>query len=247
MLNYIIPPIIIVLSLAALVLFLFRKVDQLEQEGGMVPEEGSFAAKKTRAAFSAVGQLLLRLIERMMHRFKLFSLKMHNASNKWFHVVREHRTQKLEAVRESREKEKAEEVAREEVGEAVFPERFKAGHPEKGGAGEDTYAQKVMSAKKEVFAKPEVKISSRALRQNPKKTRNEQLEEVLIKRIAMNPRDMEAYERLGAYYEEAGNIQDALECFKQVSRLSPGYIKARMKIRKFERILLEQQSPLSRR
>ncbi|HMN19422.1 MAG TPA: tetratricopeptide repeat protein [Candidatus Moranbacteria bacterium] len=247
MLNYIIPPIIIVVSLAFLVVFLFRKADQLEREGGMISQEESFAGKKIKALFAALGQFLLKMLERLMHKSKLFSLKMHNASNKWFHAVREHRTQQLEVIKENNEKEKKEEeeVAREELGEIVFPERM-AAQKEKSLAGMNRKEGEVLPRKKETEGK--AGDSSRGVvRQLRKKTRNEQLEEVLIKRIAMNPRDMEAYERLGTYYEEAGNIQDALECFKQVSRLSPGYIKARMKIRKFERILLEQQSPLSRR
>jgi lipoprotein NlpI len=62
------------------------------------------------------------------------------------------------------------------------------------------------------------------------------LEDALIKRIAINPRDIEAYERLGDYYLESNNFQDSLECFKQVLRLSPTHHKARLRIRRLERM-----------
>ena len=62
------------------------------------------------------------------------------------------------------------------------------------------------------------------------------LEEALIKRIAINPRDIEAYERLGDYYLENENFQDSLECFKQVLHLSPAHHKARLRIRRLEKM-----------
>ena len=63
------------------------------------------------------------------------------------------------------------------------------------------------------------------------------MEEVLIKRIAINPKDIEAYERLGDYYLEGENYQDSKECFKQVLKLSPTHHKARLKIRKLEKLI----------
>ena len=65
----------------------------------------------------------------------------------------------------------------------------------------------------------------------------EKLEEVLIKRIAVNPRDIEAYERLGDYYLERENHSDSLECFRQVLKLSPAHHKAKTRIRRLESIL----------
>lgn len=62
-------------------------------------------------------------------------------------------------------------------------------------------------------------------------------EKILIERIAANPKDIEAYERLGEYYMDIENWNYAKECFKQVIKLSPGSIKARMKMRKLERLL----------
>lgn len=64
-----------------------------------------------------------------------------------------------------------------------------------------------------------------------------QLEEILIERISMNPRDIEAYERLGDYYLEQDNLTDAKECYRQVLKLSPAYRLVKIKIRRLERLL----------
>lgn len=65
----------------------------------------------------------------------------------------------------------------------------------------------------------------------------DQYEQVLVERIALNPRDIEAYERLGDYYMENGNLEDAKECFKQVLRLSPLSRRARFRMRRIEKNL----------
>lgn len=70
-----------------------------------------------------------------------------------------------------------------------------------------------------------------------KKDEKDRYEQVLIERIALNPRDVEAYERLGDYYMENGNFGDAKECFKQVLRLSPLSRRARFRMRRVEKSL----------
>jgi len=62
-------------------------------------------------------------------------------------------------------------------------------------------------------------------------------ENILIKRIAINPKDIEAYERLGDYYLENENYQDSIECFRQVLKLSPLNYKARLRIRRLEKLI----------
>lgn len=65
-------------------------------------------------------------------------------------------------------------------------------------------------------------------------------EKILIERIAANPKDIEAYERLGEYYMEIENWNYSKECFKQVIKLNPGSVKARMKMQKLGRFLGRQ-------
>lgn len=58
------------------------------------------------------------------------------------------------------------------------------------------------------------------------------LEEELINRIATHPQDIEAYERLGDHYAAQDEADDAMECFKQVLKLSPGHHRARLMLQK---------------
>ncbi|OGI30409.1 MAG: hypothetical protein A3G09_01180 [Candidatus Moranbacteria bacterium RIFCSPLOWO2_12_FULL_48_12] len=62
-------------------------------------------------------------------------------------------------------------------------------------------------------------------------------EENLIARVAVNPKDFTAYEGLGDYYLEIGNIKDAKECYRQVLKLSPVHRIVRIKIRRLEKLL----------
>ncbi len=70
-----------------------------------------------------------------------------------------------------------------------------------------------------------------------------QLEDILVERISMNPRDIEAYERLGDYYLEQSNLVDAKECYRQVLKLSPAYRLVKIKIRRLERLLEKERTP----
>lgn len=61
-------------------------------------------------------------------------------------------------------------------------------------------------------------------------------EEAFITRIAVNPKDFAAYEGLGDYYFDRGNIKDAKECYRQVLKLSPVQRMVKIKIRRLEKI-----------
>jgi tetratricopeptide (TPR) repeat protein len=63
------------------------------------------------------------------------------------------------------------------------------------------------------------------------------LEKILIERIAANPKDVEAYERLGEYYFEIENWEYAKECFKQIIKLNPENKNVRTKMKELEKIL----------
>lgn len=73
--------------------------------------------------------------------------------------------------------------------------------------------------------------------------KKDQLEDILVERIALNPRDIEAYERLGDYYLEQGTLTDAKECYRQVLKLSPAYRLVKIKIRRLERLLEKERLP----
>lgn len=218
MLNYILPPIVIVVSLAILIMFLFRKAEQIS-ERDVIEEELQKNGKRSFA--TAAGQFWLKILERTMHRLKLLSLKLHNASNDWFHSIHEKRQRRIEMQKEIEEKNA--QAGKDKLAEKNF---FK----------NDSDRQPV----EKIYAKqnPRPLVRERVvLKQNNEIKEKSKLEDVLIRRIAINPKDVEAYEKLGDYYLENGNNEDSLECFKQVLRLSPINYKARMKARRLEKLI----------
>ncbi|MEI7890713.1 MAG: tetratricopeptide repeat protein [bacterium] len=217
MLNYILPPIIIIISVSILIVFLFRKAAQIPA-GELSSDEHIKRSEKNSVKFlTLVGHFSLKILERMMHQSKLFSLKLHNTSNSWFQTIREKRQRSIRAQKEL-EEQKSKQIE-------MNQNRWKNFESKTDDA----------IAIEEEISRPMIKAKVTMPQQVTLKEKN-QLEDALIKRIAMNPKDIEAYERLGDYYLENQNFQDSLECFKQVLKLSPAHHKARLRIRRLERM-----------
>lgn len=221
MLNYILPPIIIIISVAALIMFLFRKAKQIPMQELIAEksEREQQKEKRTSAIMSAIGQFFLRMMEKVMQKIKLSALKLHNVSNDWFHSIRE--------KRQNRALIQQQEAAKSEAEKETKVEKMDADVKIQKTPDMDVQVQKpVRPLIRETMVRPQTRIREK-----------NQLEEVLIKRIAINPRDIEAYERLGDYYLECTNYNDSLECFKQVLTLSPAHHKAKLRIRKIEGLM----------
>lgn len=204
MLNYILPPILIVVSVSILITFLFRKAAQIPADDFIAGQEKDVVEKNTAKIMTVIGQFGLKLLERIMHRSKLLSLKFHNISNSWFQMIREKRQ------REARKQEELLENNAQEIND---------------------YAEA-----KQIAARPMVAANVTLPQSRVMMKEKNKLEDALIRRIAINPKDIEAYERLGDYYLESNNFQDSLECFRQVLKLSPTHHKARLRIRRLERM-----------
>jgi tetratricopeptide (TPR) repeat protein len=222
MLYFILPPIIIVVCVSALIFFLFRKSEDISFRETVVAQADQARSQGGMSKIMSVfWQFLLKVLERAVHRLKLMSLKFHNTSNDWFHSIREKRERR---VRQQEDTNSVVET-REAVPRSVEEEISKNITPEI----RSRFRQALRPMVREVAVVADTK-------QAQAKTKG-QLEEVLIKRIAMNPKDIEAYERLGDYYMESGSYQDSIECFKQVLRLSPTHTKARTRIRRLEKMI----------
>ncbi len=65
-------------------------------------------------------------------------------------------------------------------------------------------------------------------------------EKILIKRIAADPRDVEAYQLLGEVYLVQNNLSDAAECFAQVTVLDPQNLRAVEQLNKIKKIRAAQ-------
>lgn len=218
MLNYILPPIIIIVSVSVLIMFLFRKAEQLPQQELILSDQKKEFEKSGTKITTAIGQFMLKTLERMMHRAKLMSLKFHNFSNDWFQAIREKRQQS----------------ARKQM--IDIEEQIAKGEEEIAFSRNSNLRTGELASGQKKVLRPMVRETV-AMPQSQSRTREKnKLEEALIKRIAINPRDIEAYERLGDYYLENGNFQDSSECFRQVLKLSPTHQKARLRIRRLERM-----------
>ena len=216
MLNYILPPIIIVIGVSALIMFLFRKVQQAPVQE-ILKEEAQLQPKKRMSIImSTISQFGLKILERLMQRFKLLSLKFHNVSNNWFHSIRNKRQQNALDQQEMMQSQDVKEENKNE--KDISQQQFQP------------YVQEEKPVRpliREAVTNPQAEIREK-----------NKLEEALIKRIAINPRDIEAYERLGDYYMESENFRDSHECFKQVLILSPSHYKAKVRIRKIEKLII---------
>ena len=215
MLNYILPPIIIIVSVSILIMFLFRKAAQIPA-GDFIEDEIKREEKNSVKIFSVMGEWGLKFLERLMHHSKLLSLKFHNVSNVWFQTIREKRKRSADFKREAEEKR----IENQAI------ERMRI---------EKEIAPVVDVFSREEIARPMIRPNV-TMPQKRKIQEKNQLEDALIKRIAINPKDIEAYERLGDYYLENENFQDSLACFRQVLKLSPAHHKARLRIRRLERM-----------
>ncbi len=215
MLYLIIPPVIIIVGSAILVSFLLRKASRIPIQSVAGEEKKEKRLKKTgKLILAKIIQIILRLLEKITKQFRLSSLKFHNLSQRWFQSIRKKRekikSEKTPAVEAEKEIKKLE--------ESEIKKPLKSEMPEK------TAISRPMISREMVH--PETKNESR-----------NRLEEALVERIAANPADIEAYERLGDYYAERGSYDDALECFKQVLKLSPVHHKAKMRITRLEKML----------
>lgn len=222
MLYYILPPFIIIASAGVLIAFLFRKMENIPAGEILEPVSEQKTSGRIDVVKSVLSQFGLSVLERMMHRAKLLALKFHNASNELFHSIREKRKNRMMIEQEAKQKSPESDV--DPVIEVVH------------SSDDDRPRVKEMVLPSSHSAYLESQPISN-LSQKPKPKANDKLEEALIKRIAINPRDIEAYERLGDYYLERENHNDSLECFKQVLKLSPAHHRAKTRIRKLESLL----------
>ncbi len=253
MLSLILPPIVLVLALALLVYFFSRRLPALEariRRGEVVIDETSTQhvwRDRIQVAF-------LGMLEKMTRRFKVMLLRAHNTT----HGVTDSLRRRREASKERLEQSVSDQREDIPMAESMASDGGSidgqdiSDIPEQGTFLEDIppvsrERQGAVSTIRPARSRhtPSVRPS------RPGATRlvpggqgggsgaeaKGQLEELLIERIISNPRDIEAYERLGDYYLERDNYVDAKECYRQVLKLSPVNRLVKIKIRRLERIL----------
>lgn len=234
MLYSIIPPALVVISLVGIIIILMKKapaVARLEDNKNLFSEEDreekelsaryaalkkenrkSFREKFFPAVASAAGKLKQSgsLFARFFGSGKAALRKMNDDAKA-----------KIEARGMSRNRHEQDEM-RDNFFQRKSDRQIRI-------ADEERYAPEELQEKAERAAVPQ--------KEEKKAEKKDLFEKILIDRIASNPKDIEAYERLGEYYLEIENWEYGKECFKQVIKLNPRNINARSRMRKLEKIL----------
>jgi tetratricopeptide (TPR) repeat protein len=237
MLYLIIPPVIIIASLGLFILFISRRAgdlsrfDRLKIKSGA--DSGKFGKRRKIFSLASVGSFFLNFLEKTTQSLKVIFLRFHNRLNRLVLAIKEKKKKNgMDLPRNISEPSK-------EIGPAERPAEKQNDFIQKIFIKKDeTEPLPMMSIDKENKEEEIRPIISRTIT-HPESYggAKNKLEEILIERIASDPRDIEAYERLGDYYLEQENHEDARECYKQVLKLSPMNYKVRIKMKKLKGIL----------
>lgn len=229
MIYTIIPPVLIVLSLAGIVYFLMKKAPQMAELARKETEEDQKEAedlmerrgflKRTTARvkginWTGIKNSILSLLEKLMRRLRLVFLKLENSFRKMSEWIKTRKAKAPEKI----------EYKEEESEQEIEIKRTEARMP----------TDSILKEEEKVIRPI---ISDKVVSPHGRTEMKDRLEDLLIDRIAVDPRDVEAYERLAEYYFEVGNYADAKECYKQVIKLDPKNRNVRYKMRRLERII----------
>ncbi|HBO16830.1 MAG: hypothetical protein UR69_C0001G0205 [Candidatus Moranbacteria bacterium GW2011_GWE2_35_2-] len=214
-LYLIIPPIVIVLSLSILLVLISRKSQNILAEKEKT-ENGDYKENQRegilKMSAGKFGQFLLRISEKSAISFKVFSLRVHNLLEKWLKYIKEKRA----GNRKNISKEKNNKIDFDTKNKIISKEAtIKKTEKEKV-----VLEMAIPVNRRKIMRRPMIRKSA-VYPETPKIERKDELENILIERIASDPRDVEAYERLGDYYYGRRNTKDAIDCYKQVLKLSP--------------------------
>jgi len=234
--NYaLIPPILVVLSLTAIIIFLFKKskkVSEIKDVQSALSELGEKKgfSGKIRKSFEKINMQetkhgLLALLEKVVGRIRNTFLKMEVIFGNWVQSLRKKRNGELMEIKEQ--------TKEMEIIDKIKDYKFE--NLKKGVYKSPTISINNSEIETEKTFKPI--ISEKVVKPKIQAEIRSRLEELLIERVASNPRDIEAYERLGEYYLEMESFEFAKECFKQILKLNPSNRNAKYKIRRLENLL----------
>ncbi len=257
----IIPPIVFVLCLGFLVWFLSKKsADPGVQERLALAGQ---APKQKRFLFFFKEETGIRILERILQRLKLISLKFHNRFQEFSNFLKRKRERSNE-LKEMALKNNSVDLSEED--KDGFWDRWHRRHratlepmEKEGetGVGDNPEGERVtvnhVAEEKEITSrfsglrKKVTALSPSSAEYFPRTKRTDipprkiLSEEELIDRIAKNPKDAASYEELGDYYMSNENLEDAKACYRQVIKLSPLNREVKEKVRKLERLLVQRE------
>lgn len=236
-LQSIIPPILAILSVIGIIIFLVKKTPAIEQLERKDQKERTkevqvvFGPKKDSEIFEKIKHGFLIGLEKFVKKSRILFLKLENLLKFWGEEIRKKRHAKTadESVKEQVQPV----IKKDEPVDGIVTERYaeKKKIRERLGLNRKTRNEDLENK----FFRPI--ISDNIVVPKRRREVKNRLEELLIERIAINPKDIEAYERLGEYYLEINNIEHSKECFEQVARLNPKNKNVAYKINRLERML----------
>ena len=250
----IVPPIIIIVSVLFLLWYLSEKgsdpsiVEKVSHLDATAHEEVSFFRTK---------KFFLHILEKIVYRFKVKSLQLHNVLNSTTQSLKEKgrafQVKKTDEPLPSNTSSDAISVSTSSDDVSLLSESTPVSSQGKE-LSQDTPSsdsERFSAFRRRTHRSPETEesvverpmVSEKIVRPEApyrKVTANVIHEESLIARIATNPKDFSSYEKLGDYYLAVGNIKDAKECYKQVLKLSPAARLVKIKIRRLEKIIAEK-------
>ena len=243
MIYLIIPPFLVVLSIVGIILFLMKKAPEVQR---MVNEEklaelergehmgyNKEAVEDISSFGSKAKNIGLIILEKITRKFRVIFLKLENRLTTLAEAIKRKRNERAEIERISKP------PVERDASDGVTARTDELAKPRAG--------IKQMLRMRQARSVEELEgkyfrpiISDRIVVPKRRREVKEHLEEILIERIAVNPKDVEAYERLGEYYFEIKNFEHAKVCFKQVIKLNPLNRSVRYKMKRLEKLLGDQ-------
>jgi hypothetical protein len=250
MLYQIVPPILVILSLVGIVVFFMKKSAQIvnlddeeilaQEKIDLLAEAGFFRRIIIRIknlGWRDIKHFLLVILEGLLGIFRMIFFKLESKSKQMSDLIRKNKND-ISSQSEIENIEKDDIINKvinyqpeKKVG--YFQKFKKSVSPDK--IEEDKSRKKDILSSDERIFRPTV--SDRVVTPQSRTEMKDRLEGLLIERIAANPKDIEAYERLGEYYMEIDSINDAKECFKQVLKLDPKNRNVKYRMKRLEEVI----------
>jgi tetratricopeptide (TPR) repeat protein len=250
MLYQIIPPILVILSFVGIVIFFVKKSAQIvnlddeeilaQERIDMLAEAGFFRRIIIRIKnlrWQEVKHFLLVIVESLLGIFRMIFLKLESKSRQMSDLIRKNKNN-------SSRQNKVENIEKDDIINKVinyqpkkktnYLQKFKKTISADSVEDDNSKRKEVIIHNKRNFKST---VSDKVVTPQLRTEMKDRLEELLIERIAANPKDVEAYERLGEYYMEIDSINDAKECFKQVLKLDPKNRNVKYRMKRLEEII----------
>lgn len=218
--QLLLPPVVVILTFTFLLWFLAKK-----QSDPFVQEEINRLTNGEIETMNGFRTWFWGLTEKLTKRARVQMLKLHNMFGDWSKVAKQNKEHTgQESLSENQEP---------AVQEPVLPRTDMTSLPKM----DDGFIERPIIRREGQMDNSNP--ASATLRTNVSDIKKDitSHEEDFIASIAKNPKDFSAYEKLGDYYMDNGNIKDAKECYRQVLRLSPANRDVKMKIRRLEKML----------